>query len=88
MATYHVFLQFFLPVLCIILCPSHWQLFPRTIVEIMDSREKEMNLEAMVIINPRKDIGRAGDLTSDLLLSGPVQYQLSYNGFGTQAFVL
>ena len=54
--------------------------FPsKTIVETVVRGEKEMNLVAMTIINPRNEIGRAGDRTTDSLFSIPAHYRLSYH---------
>ena len=44
---------------------KHWLLFTTTIVATKDSGERGMNPVAMTIINPWKEIGQAGDRTSD-----------------------
>ena len=50
-APIHIFLEFFLPVLCTILFQSHWLLSYITIVETMDSGEGGTNPVALTITN-------------------------------------
>ena len=54
-APMHAFLEFLQPVLSRILFPSHWMLSHITIVETMDSSERQINPVAVTIINSRKE---------------------------------
>ena len=58
------FLDFLLPVLSTIFFPSHWLLSYITIIKTKVSGERGMNLFAMTIINPWKEIVQAGEATS------------------------
>ena len=58
--------------------PSDWLFSHITTDKSMDSVERGVNPVAMTINNPRKNTGRAGDRTSDLLFSSPVRHRLSY----------
>ena len=53
-APVHAFLEFFLPVLSTIFSPSHWLLSHITIVQTMDSSEREMTPVTMTNIKPQK----------------------------------
>ena len=57
---------------------KHLSSWPLLGLEATDSGERGMNPVAMTIINPRKNIGRAGDRTSDLMFSSPLRYQQNY----------
>ena len=54
-APIHAFLEFFLPLLHTIFCPSHWLLYSIAIVETMNSCERGMNPVTMTIIHPWKE---------------------------------
>ena len=45
--------------------PSHWLLSHITTAETLDNGERGINSVLMIIINPLKEIGRAGDRASD-----------------------
>ena len=57
---FHLYREFFQPVLYTIFLPSHWLLPHITIVETKDNGEREMNPVAMTIINPRKECWPSG----------------------------
>ena len=67
-------------VLSTIFYSSYWLLSHITVVETMDSAEREINPLLMTFINRRKKNRRAGDRASNLLFFSPVRYRLSLTG--------
>ena len=65
-----VFLEYILPVFCKISFLRYWLLSHITIVETMDSGEREMNLVTMTIINQKKYLpGRVSNKRPPVLQS-------------------
>ena len=69
----HAFLDFFQPVICTKLFPSHWLLSHITIVETTNGGERGINPVAMTTINPCKEYCPSQG-SSDPLFSSSQRY--------------
>ena len=76
-ASIHAFLEFLLPVPCIIFFQNHWLLSRIIIIERIVNNEKGMNPITMTVINLSKEVSLAKDYTCKFL---QVYCQLSHQG--------